>query len=328
MKARNRPGAVLLAGGALVALLAPGVAVAQDGAAFPREVSGGYASWATAATALTDHGVSLNAGEGAQGSANRAWFPAAGGGAYPRTGDAEVEFDGTARLTRSADPAHPLLLDALRLSLADDGGTLYARAEVDGEEREVTLAGVETGGAAPAVRAGGVTWTGLRASLTADGARLLSAWSGREFAAGDALGLLDVTVGTGEGASPVPASLVPAPPEGDAGRSEAPRPAPSTSAPGDRPAGASAPTAAVARPTLTAGGQQEVTGAGFAPGAVVLVAIDGDTRYQVVADDAGRISRTFPVYAGAAAGEHTAELYTVTGEQSSAVARFGVRAAD
>ncbi|MGW3730676.1 HtaA domain-containing protein [Streptomyces sp. NPDC000851] len=323
MKARKRPGAVVLTGAALFALLSPGVAVARDGDAFPREVSGGYASWATTATVLTDQGVSLNAGEGAQGSANRTWFPATGGGTDPETGVADVEFDGTARLTRSADPGDPLLLGALRLRLAHDGGTLYARTGLDGEEHEVALADVESGGTAPAVRDGGVTWTGLRAALTDEGARLLAAWSGQEFAAGDALGLLDLTVGTGGGASPSPAQ-----PEG-AGESPTLQPAPPVAAAPAAPDEVdSKPTAAVTHPTLTVGGRQQVTGDGFDPGAVVLVAIDGDTRYQAVADEQGRLSRTFPVYANAADGAHTVELYSVTGERGSAVARFGVRSAD
>ncbi|WP_167529588.1 HtaA domain-containing protein [Streptomyces spinoverrucosus] len=320
MKARKRPGAVVLTGAALLGLLGPGVAVAQDGDAFSREVSGGYASWATTtATALTDQGVSLIAGEGAQGSANRTWFPATGGGANPESGDADVEFDGTVRLTLPAEPADQLLLGALRLRLADGGGALYVRTELDGEKREVALADVESGGTAPAVRDGGVTWTGLRAALTDEGARLLAAWSGQEFAAGDALGLLDLTVGTGSAASPSPER-----PESPA---ESPAPQLSPTATATPAAPAKRPTAAVAHPILTAGGEQEVTGEGFAPGAVVLVAIDGDTRYQVVADEQGRVARTFPVYAGAAEGEHLAELYTVTGEHGSAVARFGVQGA-
>jgi hypothetical protein len=71
----------------------------------------------------------------------------------------------------------------------------------------------------------------------------------------------------------------------------------------------------VTRPALTAGGEQEVTGSGFTPGEVVLVSIDADTRYQVTADEAGRVSRTFPVYATAAEGVHTVELYAVSGER-------------
>ncbi|MBG0857436.1 HtaA domain-containing protein [Streptomyces spinoverrucosus] len=323
MKAK-RSGAVVLTGAALFGLLGPGVAVARDGDVFSRTVSGGYASWATTATALTDHGVSLVAGEGARGSAHRTWFPAAGGGADPETGVADVEFDGTARLARSTDPDDQLVLGGLRLRLADGGGALYARTELDGERREIALADVEPGAAAPAVRDGGVTWTGLRAALTDEGARLLAAWSGREFAAGDALGLLDLTVGTGGGATPSPAR-----PDTPA-ESPAPQPAPTATA---TPVGPdeghhNRPTAAVAHRTLTAGGEQEVTGEGFAPGAVVLVAIDGDTRYQAVADERGRVGRTFPVYASAAEGEHAAELYTVTGEQGRAVARFDVRGVD
>jgi hypothetical protein len=168
-----------------------------------------------------------------------------------------------------------------------------------------------------------VTWTGLRASLTDEGARLLSAWSGQEFAAGDALGLLDVTVGTG---------AEPAPEPGEAAEDQEPtgveQPSPSATPPLRQQVTKRAPAATVARRALTPGGEQEVTGEGFEPGAVVLVAVDGDTRYQAVADARGRVARTFPVYANAAEGEHTVELNAVTGERGSATARFSVRAAD
>ncbi|MFE0676350.1 hypothetical protein [Streptomyces sp. NPDC058867] len=77
-------------------------------------------------------------------------------------------------------------------------------------------------------------------------------------------------------------------------------------------------------PELTPGTDQTVTGEGFEPGEVVLVAIDQDTRYQVTADEQGRVSRAFPVYATAVEGVHTVELSTVTGERG-AVADFAVR---
>ncbi|MEU6357864.1 hypothetical protein ABZ896_52745, partial [Streptomyces sp. NPDC047072] len=81
----NRPGAAALAGGALLALLCPGAAAAQD--VYPRTVSGGYASWRTA------EGVTLDVIEPAtQGSGGRAWFPATGGGTDPQTASAEVEL--------------------------------------------------------------------------------------------------------------------------------------------------------------------------------------------------------------------------------------------
>ncbi|GGW64152.1 hypothetical protein CP966_11720 [Streptomyces galilaeus] len=294
----KRPGAVALAAGALFALCAPGAAVAQAGSEGdppPREVSGGYADWTVAGAELADRGVSLDVtGPAVRTSADRASFPALGGEADPETGDAELELGGAARFEGTA--ARPLVLAGLRLRLADAGGALYARTVVDGRAGELVLADV-TRGAAPAVRATGVTWAGLRASLTAEGAALLSSWSGAEFTAGDGLGVLDVTVGT------------PAPkPEA----AEAPRAAsPSASAP--EPAAAPVPAASVAHPTLAPGAEQSVTGEGFAPGAVVLVAIDGDTRYQTVADADGRVERTFPVYATAFEGEHTVDLSAVTG---------------
>ncbi|WP_217239064.1 HtaA domain-containing protein [Streptomyces sp. AC555_RSS877] len=312
----KRPGAAALAGGALLALLCSGPAAAQDGQAFPREVSGGFVSWSTADAELADRGVSFHgAGPAVRGSADRTWFPATGGGAHPGTGDAEVELSGTAQLAQSAGTVPPLTLGGLRLELGSDAGALYSRTAADGgTARELALAKVALGEAAPAVRTGGVTWTGLRASLTPEGARLLSEWSGRQFAAGDGLGLLDVTVGTGAGGTPE----VPARPD--------PTRQPSPSAAPEKQQRAT-PSAALTRPGVTAGAEQEVTGAGFEPGEVVLVAIDADTRYQAVADQEGRVSRVFPVYATAAEGAHGVELYSVLGERRAA-ARFEVLASD
>ncbi|MEV1085070.1 HtaA domain-containing protein [Streptomyces sp. NPDC050211] len=304
----KRPGAAVIAGGALLALMAPaGSASADD--TFPREVSGGYATWATGSAEL--EGVTLTAARpAAQGSANRTSFPATGGRTDPATGAADIDLGGTLRLDGPA--GQPLVLGSLRLALDGDDGALHTRTAVDGRARDLTLAEVATDDAAIAVRAGGVTWTGLRASLTEEGAALLSAWSGAEFAAGDGLGVLDVTVGTG---SETPA--------------ETPEPTPSAPAlapklPKPRPPTASSPTASVAHPTLAAGGEQTVTGTGFEPGTVVLVAIDGDTRYQAVADDEGRVERSFPVYDTAEAGAHAVELYSPMDQQTVASAQFGV----
>ncbi|WP_030607777.1 HtaA domain-containing protein [Streptomyces fulvoviolaceus] len=309
----KRPGAAALAGGTLLALLSPGAAAAQDGESFPRAVSGGYASWTTTDAELTDRGVSVDVAEPAvRGPADRAWFPATGGGTDPETGDAEVELAGTAQLT---GPAQPLPLGGLRLELAGSSGSLSTRTVIDGTARELALADVALGDATLAVRASGVTWTGLRASLTDEGARLLSEWSGQEFAAGDALGLFDLTVGTGGGETPE----VPARPE------ETPQPSPSAATPEKQQQAAL--SAAVAHAGLAAGGEQAVTGAGFEPGEVVLVSIDEDTRYQTVADEEGRVSRTFPVYATAADGAHTVELYAATGGRR-AVTQFEVMASD
>jgi hypothetical protein len=258
---------------------------------------------------LTGRGVSLAVTAPAvQEAADRAWFPAVGGEADPERGASDVELGGAARFDGPVD--RPLVLAGLRMELADGEGALYARTVVDGRADELALAEVTTSGAAPAVRAGGVTWTGLRAALTEEGAALLAAWSGSPFAAGDGLGVLDVTVGTASGTA----------------AGDTPQAAPSSEQPQAVPRGK--PAAVVAHPTLTAGAEQTVTGAGFAPGTVVLVAIDGDTRYQAVADAEGRVARTFPVYANAVEGEHTVELTAVSGEQGVVSARFGVGAPD
>ncbi|MEV7884993.1 HtaA domain-containing protein [Streptomyces sp. NPDC002817] len=303
----KRPGAAAVTGGALLALLCPGVATAD---ALPREVTGGY----TALT-LADQDVSLDVAEPAvRGSGDRAWFPATGGGADPETGDADVELGGTALLTSAAGKQLPL--SGLRLELDGGTGALHARTAVDGQTRELVLADV-TSGAAPVVRTSGVTWSGLRAALTEDGAVLLSGWSGAEFAAGDPFGVLDVTVGTeSEDAAPQTPRPEPTP-------ASTPSPSPAqTSQAAPEPA---APTASVARSALAPGAEQQVTGEGFEPGEVVLVSIDQDTRYQTVADERGQVSRAFPVYDTAVEGVHTVELYTVTGGRA-AVAEFGVRA--
>ncbi|MFJ3667814.1 hypothetical protein ACIPSE_15315 [Streptomyces sp. NPDC090106] len=303
----KRPGAATVTGGAaLLFLLTPGVATARD-AGFPAEVSGGYASWSTAGT-----GLDLGAGAPASpGGTGRAWFPATGGGADPGTADASIDLGGTAELG-SAD--EPLTLTGLHLDLDGSTGTLRSGA--------LALAEL-TGAAAPAVRTGGVTWSGLRASLTADGAALLARWSGQEYAPGDALGVLDVTVGTGGAAeapqpspSPTPAPTPTPTPEAEAAATPTPVPR--------------KPIASVAHAALAPGSRQRVTGEGFTPGEVVLVAVDADTRYQAVADEQGRVEREFPVYETAATGEHTVELYTVTSgstglEDKRVEARFAIR---
>lgn len=321
----KRPGAAAVTGGALLVLLCPGAgaAVAQDADPFPRPVSGGYAGWTTADAEPADHGMAVDVGRPAvRGSAGLAWFPATGGGTDPETGATEVELGGTARFVPASGSVPPLTLGGLRLTLdGGDGGALNARTTTDGHARELALAEVTTNGADPAVRAGGVTWTGLRASLTDEGARLLAEWSGEPFAKGDGLGRLDVTVGTGSTGSPEPTGS--APPAGT------PSPSPDTTAPDDpkQPERATTPSATVAAVStgeLAAGGEQTVSGAGFEPGEVVLVAIDDDTRYQAVADEEGRVSRTFPVYATAVEGTHTVELRSVTGERLAAT-RFEVR---
>ncbi|WP_328439590.1 HtaA domain-containing protein [Streptomyces sp. NBC_00444] len=308
----KRPGAAVLAAGALLALLTPAVPANADDTS-PRGVSGGYATWSTGSAEL--NGVTLTAARPAvQGSANRTSFPATGGRTDPATGAADIDLGGTLRLDGSAGQPQPqpLVLGSLRLALDGVDGTLHTRTTVDRRARDLALAEVATDDAAIAVRAGGVTWTGLRATLTDEGAALLSAWSGAQFAAGDGLGVLDVTVGTGsetpaETLEPTPSTQAPTP---EQPKSQAPT--------------ASSPTASVTHPTLTAGGEQTVTGTGFEPGAVVLVAIDGDTRYQAVADGEGRVERSFPVYDTAESGAHTVELYMPKGQRTSASAQFGV----
>ncbi|MFF3844383.1 HtaA domain-containing protein [Streptomyces sp. NPDC002328] len=327
----KRPGAAALAAGALFALCCP-TAVAVEGAPagkpLPREVSGGYASWATADGELTGRGVSLDVTAPAVRSAGeRAWFPADGGAADPETGAADVELGGAARLTGAA--ARPLLLSGLRLELDGDEGALYARTAAGGRSGELALAEVALSGAGPVVRTGGVTWAGLRASLTAEGAALLSAWSGDPFAAGDGLGVLDVTVGTGAGQPAAPQESGSPQPSPGGGQPQGAQQSGSAGSGADaQSAGSAAPTAAVELQALAPGGEQAVTGAGFAPGAVVLVAIDGDTRYQAVADADGRIAQRFPVYATAFEGEHTVELTAVSGEPAAVSAQFGVEASN
>ncbi|CAM5414465.1 HtaA domain-containing protein [Streptomyces aurantiogriseus] len=308
-KTAQRPGAVALAAGALFALCCPAAAVAQDrpeGEALPSEVSGGNVNWSASGGELTGRGVSLGVTAPAvRAAGDRASFPALGGGADPESGTVDLELGGAARFDGPAD--RPLVLAGLRLELAGEEGALYARTVVDGRADELALAEVTASGAGPVVRTGGVTWTGLRASLTEEGAALLSSWSGSPFVTGDGLGVLDVTAGTAEAA--------PETPRASPGGEEQPQSVRQEK-----------PTAAVAHTTLTAGAEQTVTGTGFAPGAVVLVAIDGDTRYQAVADAGGRVARTFPVYTNAAEGEHTVELTAVSGEQGAVSARFGVGA--
>lgn len=225
-------------------------------------------------------------------STDRASFPALGGAADPESGSAELELGGAARFEGSG--ARSLVLAGLRLRLAGAGGALYGRTVVDGRVRELALAEVATAGADPVVRATAVTWTGLRASLTAEGAALLSSWSGARFTAGDGLGVLAVTAETGEtgetgeveGAEEAGGTGTgAAAPEGAGSPQASPGAAAQT-----RAGGQGKPTVAVARAALTAGAEQTIIGAGFTPGAVVLVAIDGDTRYQAVAD-AGAGSR-------------------------------------
>ncbi|WP_327436351.1 MULTISPECIES: HtaA domain-containing protein [unclassified Streptomyces] len=323
-----RSGAAVLAGGVLLALLWPGTAVAgQD--PLPDEVSGGYVSWATGS-----HGVELEAEKPAvRGAGGLTWFPAGSGGADLGSGDADVTLAGTARLTGAGGPAAGELgLGGLRLRLEGGEGVLYVRDGQAGAEGAVALADLRTDGAEPVVRSGGLTWTGLRASLTADGARLLAGWSGRPFAEGDAVGELDVTLGTGGGPAPVP-GVDGGPAPGSAGSpdgvspgappAQEPDPVPAEGAAPQEPPSA-APAALVEHPEVAPGTEQRVTGEGFEPGEVVLVAIDEDTRYQAVADASGQVFRTFPVYVTATAGAHTAELYSVTGDRRAS-AGFRVR---
>ncbi|MGW0843912.1 HtaA domain-containing protein [Streptomyces sp. NPDC002787] len=324
----NRPGAAVTAAGALLALLCQGTATAQGGEESPREVSGGYASWGPTFEAPTGADATVTAGAPAvRGSGGRTWFPVDGGTADPAAGDAEVGLDGSIRLGAAGVDA--LTLRELRLKLDGGTGTLRVRAERAGESGDLTLAEVGTGAATPTVRRGGATWTGLRVSLTAEGAALLTKWSGRPYAAGDELAPLDVTVGTGASGTGAPRDGATGAPDDD---TTSPAPDANDTAAGPPQAGAeveqgaaAAPSAAVDRASLAAGAGQRVTGEGFEPGEVVLVAIDDDTRYQAVAEDSGAVAREFPVYGTATEGAHTVRLYSVTGGRE-AVAEFTVLA--
>lgn len=324
----NRPGAAVTAAGALLALLCQGTATARNGAEAPREVSGGFASWGPVFEASTGADATVTAGSPAvRGSGGRTWFPVDGGSATPGEGDADVALDGAIRLGGAG--VGTLTLDELRLRLDGGAGTLRVRAERAGESGDLTLAEVGTGATAPSVRSGGATWSGLRVSLTAEGAALLTRWSGRPYAAGDELAPFDVTVGTGASRSADPQDGAPGVSGGDAsssppGRSDTPTGPPDADADADAGAGAEretgqAPSAAVDRTSLAAGDGQQVTGEGFAPDEVVLVAIDDDTRYQAVADASGRVARDFPVYDTATEGAHTVRLYSVTGGREAVV---------
>jgi Htaa len=323
----NRPRAAVAAAGALLGLLSPigpfgplgqGTAAAEDAADPTHAVSGGYASWALTPTSpAVPGGVSVMPGAPAvRGSGDRSWFPVGGGSVDPGAGDAVVDFDGTVRLGLPGGGAGELTLSDLRLRLEDGAGTLYARyarAKSAGQPGALALAAVREGATPPTVRGGGVTWSGLRVSLTREGAGLLTDWSGRPYEQGDELAPLDVTVGTGTDDAP-----------------EAERPTPSTPSSPSAPStphtsGTPSLSATAVHPSLVAGGEQRVMGEGFAPGEVVLVAIDDDTRYQATADASGRVARAFPVYANAAEGTHTVELYAVTGGRRAA-AEFTVRA--
>ncbi|MEU1510648.1 hypothetical protein ABZ490_00560 [Streptomyces sp. NPDC005811] len=242
----KRTGAVALAAGVLFALGAP-VAVADAGSVEWIPAVPGVSLDVTApAVRAADGGVS---------------FPVLGGGA-----DA-LELGGAALL--DGPGGQPLVLAGLRLRLSGGEGELYARTVVDGRARELALADL----------------AGVRASLTAEGADLLSSWSGTEFQEGDGLGEFEVTVP----------------------QEESPRPSPS---PVER-RETEPPAAVVAHAALAPGTRQTVTATGLTPGAVVLVAIDGDTRYQDTVDAEGRIARSFPVYDTAVVGEHAIELTQV-----------------
>ncbi|MEU1180503.1 hypothetical protein ABZ464_23135 [Streptomyces sp. NPDC005820] len=260
----KRTGAVALAAGALLALSAP-VAVADEG----------RVEWTLAVP-----GVSLDVTAPA--------VPAVDGGAsFPvlEGGTDAVELGGAVRLSGPAE--QPLVLAGLRLRLTGDEGELYARTVVDGRARELALADV----------------AGVRASLTAEGAELLSSWSGTVFREGDGLGELGVD-------APEPVA-------------ESPRPSPTPTA-SVEPKPEPEPAASVGRSTVARGTPQTVTATGLPPGAVVLVAIDGDTRYQDTVDAEGRIARSFPVYDTAVVGEHTVELTQVGAEQPVVALGFTV----
>ncbi|WP_194238531.1 HtaA domain-containing protein [Streptomyces spongiae] len=299
-------------------LLYQAPAEAEDRARAPREVSGGYASWAAVAD------MPVRAGKPAVGgTGGRSWLPVAGGSADPAAGDAAVGLAGALELSTAGTEPEALTLDALRLRLDDGTGTLHARAELDGRSRQLTLAEVRSATSSPVVRSAGATWTGLRVSLTAEGAELFSSWTGEPYEEGGQLAPLDVTVGlrsdTGEATPASPSAPAPEPQQEWELK---PDPEPGLES-GSRSEQAAL-SMKLAHPTVAAGGEQLVTGAGFEPGAVVLVAIDDDTRYDVVADGSGHVSQAFPVYATAAEGAHKVELRAVSGG-GTAAADFAVR---
>ncbi|WP_320782585.1 HtaA domain-containing protein [Streptomyces sp. CRN 30] len=331
---RKRPVAAL-AGGVLVTLLCQVPAQAADGARAPHEVSGGYASWSAVGGDAVD--VTVRAERPAvDAPGGRGWLPVTGGSATPAAGDVDVELAGALRLSAPGAEGGDLVLDELRLRLDGGSGTLYARAELADRTRRIALADVAPGASAPVLRSAGATWAGLRAALTAEGAELFGSWTGQEYDEGGALAPLDVTVGipAAEGGRPPSASPSAPEPEPAEERGTEPEQAsgavpsgpPLPSPPGDAAEAEdeSAPSASVAHPSVTLGGEQLVNGAGFAPGEVVLVAIDGDTRFDAVADASGRVSQAFPVYATAVEGGHAVKLDAVSGGRSATV-EFTVR---
>ncbi|MCK8678363.1 HtaA domain-containing protein [Streptomyces lichenis] len=336
----RKAGAAALAAGVLLALLGqPSAGARENEPRTPREVSGGYASWALAGGSLTGRGgaeVTVHADRPATaGTGERVWFPVGDGSADPAAGDAAMELTGTLRLTAAGADGAELALSQLRLSLDGGRGVLSAYAARPGATERLPLAEVHPGGTAPLVRGAGATWSGLRLTLTGQGAALLSDWSGERYEKGGELAPLDVTVGLagqgtgdqGDGAgtpagepSGPPSPSPEAPPRGDTSS------APAQTRTADEPA--APPTAVLAHPAVAAGGEQLVTGAGFSPGEVVLVAIDDDTRYDVVADDEGRVSQAFPVYRTATPGAHAVELRPVSGTGAAPAAGFTVTGAD
>ncbi|MFM9441971.1 HtaA domain-containing protein [Streptomyces acidiscabies] len=304
----KRTAVVSLATGALLALGSPGALAGQD---LPG-VTEGRAAWSGTDGELAARGVAFGVTKPAVESAGVS-FPAVGGGLDVQRASGEVRLGGAVRLD-GAESQQPLVLAGLTLRLSGRAGTLQARTAVNGRAREVTLAEVAASDAGPAVRESAVTWAGLRAELSEEGAALLSSWSGRGFVAGDGLGVLDVTVGTGVAEEPVGAPAAnPTPTPGSSGAEVSAEASPEAAA-----------AVSLTRLTLPAGGQQRLTGEGFTPGAVLLVAIDGDTRYQAVADGDGRFVRDFPVYGNAARGAHAVEVTAVTGEQAVVGAEFEV----
>ncbi|MGW0707461.1 HtaA domain-containing protein [Streptomyces sp. NPDC002643] len=326
----NRPGAAVTAAGALLALLCQGTATARDGDGPPSEVSGGYAGWGPTFGTPSDGEATVTAEAPAvRGSGGRTWFPVEGGSATPASGDADVDLAGAIRLSTAG--ADTLTLADPRLRLDGGTGTLRVRAEHAGRTDDLTLAEVGVANAeGPTVRGGGATWSGLRVTLTAEGAALLTDWSGTSYEAGDELAPLDMTVGTGTGTGeagePQGESADSGAGSGDSDAATS-SPAPADAADGrtetEAEKAAGGQSAAVERASLTPGGEQRVTGEGFEPGEIVLVAIDDDTRYEAVADDSGRVARDFPVYDTATEGIHTVELYSVTGGRK-ATAEFTV----
>lgn len=321
----NRTAFTALAATTVLTLATPTALAEAAPSAEPSAISEGTASWTALDTQLAPLGLTFDVTKPATeavtaetpATTGTLSFPAVAGTLTPepQTPAGEVKLGGAVRIGAS-NGQPPLILAGLTLTLTGDRGTLQTRTALDGRARQLTLARITTATGAPTVKKTSVTWTALKAELTSEGAELLSTWSGQTLSAGGDLGVLDVTVGTPESA-PSEAPVAEEPPTGSTETEQRQQGEEKT-----------APQAAVSltHPTLLQGSQQQLTGTEFTPGTVVLVAIDGDTRYQATADEEGRFELEFPVYASAAPGAHEVVVTDVTGQLGALNAEFEVNA--